>query len=146
MKSPIRLSAVLLTSAFTLAACAKHTTEIPAQYVSPLQYSNHTCKQIEAEMMAVSSRVSQIGAQVDKTASNDSAAMGVGLILFWPALFFLDGDTPQAAEYARLKGEFDALEKASIQKNCGINVERPKLPEPEPKHEESAYPSQNTRH
>ncbi len=45
-------------------------------------------------------------------------------------LFFLDGDTPQAAEYARLRGEFDALEKASIQKNCGLKIERPKMPEP----------------
>ena len=52
--------------------------------------------------------------------------MGVGLILFWPTLFFLEGgDGPEAAEYARMKGEIDALETISIQKNCGI-----KFPEP----------------
>lgn len=147
MKKSIRLTPILLASAFALSACAKSTKEIPAQYISPMQYSSNTCKQIEVEMQTVSSRVSEIGAQVDRTASNDSAKMGIGLILFWPTLFFLDGDTPQASEYARLKGEFDALEKAAIQKNCNIQVERPKVPEQaKPKEEEPAYPSQNTRH
>lgn len=47
--------------------------------------------------------------------------MGVGLVLFWPTLFFLEGgDGPQAQEYARLKGERDAIERVSIQKKCGI--------------------------
>lgn len=45
---------------------------------------------------------------------------GVGLILFWPALFFIDGDGPEANEYARLKGEHEALQKASIEKKCGL--------------------------
>jgi hypothetical protein len=45
--------------------------------------------------------------------------MAVGMILFWPALFFLEGgDGPQAAEYGRLKGERDALERVAIQKKC----------------------------
>jgi len=36
-------------------------------------------------------------------------------------LFFLEGgDGPEAAEYGRLKGERDALEKVAIQKECGI--------------------------
>lgn len=138
MKYPI----LALAGVSILGACAKSTNEIPAQYVSSMQYNSYSCKQIEAEMMMVSSRVSQIGAEVDRTASNDSAKMGVGLILFWPTLFFLDGDTPQAAEYARLKGEFDALEKTSIQKNCSIKVDRPKLQKPAQSEEESPdYPT-----
>ena len=93
-------------------------------------------------MQTLSHRVAELGGQVDKTASNDSVQMGVGLVLFWPALFFLDGDTPQAAEYARLRGEFDALEKAAIQKNCTIHIERvaPKK-EDEPRDKKPAYPS-----
>ena len=47
------------------------------------------------------------------------AQMGVGLVLFWPTLFFLEGgDGAEAAEYARLKGERDALEQAYTQKKC----------------------------
>lgn len=145
MKSFTQLSAVLVASA-ALSACAKYSQDIPSQYVSPLQYSNHSCKQIEAEMMSVSSRISQTGAQVDKTANNDSAKMGVGLVLFLPTLFFLDGDTPQAAEYARLTGEFEALEKAAIQKNCGVHVERPVVRAPQVRREDPEYPSQSERH
>lgn len=45
--------------------------------------------------------------------------MGVSLVLFWPALFFIDGDNPDAQEYARVKGEYLAVEQAYIKKNCG---------------------------
>ena len=133
---------ILLLTVASLAACAKHTNEIPSQYISPMQYNGYSCKQLQAEMQIVSRRVSELGGQVDKTASDDSAQMAVGLVLFWPALFFLDGDTPQAVEYGRLKGEFDALEKASIQKNCGFHIERPVIKKPADKAEEKpAYPS-----
>ena len=50
--------------------------------------------------------------------------MGVGLVLFWPSLFFIKGDGATAAELGRLKGEMDAIEQASIQKNCGIQFQR----------------------
>ncbi len=42
----------------------------------------------------------------------------------WPAAFFVKGDGPAAAELARLKGEFEAIEQASIQKNCGLKFQR----------------------
>lgn len=87
-------------------------------------------------MQTVSRRVSELGGQVNKTASDDSAQMGVGLILFWPTLFFLDGDTPQATEYERLKGEFDAIEKAAVRKDCGFRIERTVIPEPKSVKEE----------
>jgi len=48
--------------------------------------------------------------------------MGVGLVLFWPALFFLAG-SDKKDELARLKGEYDALEQAAIQKDCMIASE-----------------------
>ena len=43
---------------------------------------------------------------------------GAVLILFWPALFFIGGTKEQEAEYARLKGEYEALDKVAIKKNC----------------------------
>ena len=132
----------LLTATSILAACADHPDKIPAQYTSPMQYDGYKCKQIAAEMQRVSSRVTELGGQQEKAADNSDIAMGVGLVLFWPALFFLDSHSAQAAEYGRLKGEFNALEQAGIQKNCGLHVEQPKLPAPEKKDEETpAYPS-----
>ena len=115
---------LILTSAIALSACASHTNDIAAAYVSPLEYQDYNCKQIGAEMGRVSRRAQEVAHNVNKNADGDSTAMAAGLILFWPALFFIDGDSPQAQEYARLKGEFDALEQAAIQKNCGLKVEQ----------------------
>ncbi len=57
----------------------------------------------------------------DSTATKDAVVMTVGLVVFWPSLFFLSGgDGANAAELARLKGSMDALEQAGIRKNCGI--------------------------
>jgi len=105
----------------TLSACASHTHEIPASYVIPLQYQDYSCKQLSAELQRVSSRAEQVASDVNKNADGDSAAMAAGLILFWPALFFIDGDSPQAQEYGRLKGEYEAIEKTAIKKSCGMD-------------------------
>lgn len=48
--------------------------------------------------------------------------MGVGLVLFWPALFFLAGDD-RSDELGRLKGEYEALETSAIQKKCDVAPE-----------------------
>jgi hypothetical protein len=61
----------------------------------------------------------------DEKATGDAVATGVALVLFWPAAFFIKGDGATAAELGRLKGEFEALEKVSIQKGCGIRFQRP---------------------
>jgi hypothetical protein len=117
-----KLALALLVGGF-LSGCASHTNEISAAYVSPLQYDSYNCKQISAEMGRVSRRAQEVAFNVNKNADGDQTAMAVGLILFWPSLFFIDGDKPEAQEYARLKGEFDALEQAAIQKGCSIKVE-----------------------
>jgi hypothetical protein len=57
--------------------------------------------------------------QLDENATGDAVARGVGLVLFWPALLFMEGDGPEAQEYAHLKGEYEALQQTAIQKKCG---------------------------
>ena len=75
-------------------------------------------------MQRVSRKVAELRGTLDKDASNDAAQMGIGLILFWPALLFLEGgDGVQAAQYSQLKGEFEALEQVAIQKSCSIKVQ-----------------------
>jgi hypothetical protein len=65
----------------------------------------------------------------NKKASDDAVATGVAIVLFWPAAFFIKGDQETAGELARLKGELDALEQTSIQKNCGIVFKKEPAPE-----------------
>ena len=107
--------------AAALAGCATQPEEMQTQYVSPAQYENYDCNQITREMERTSRRINDLYSSLKKTADDDAAQMGVGLVLFWPALFFLEGgDGPEANEYARLKGEYEALETVAIQKNCSV--------------------------
>jgi hypothetical protein len=56
----------------------------------------------------------------------DVAATGVAVVVFWPAAIFvagegfIEGDGQEAPELARLKGEYEALEKIAIEKNCNV--------------------------
>jgi len=111
---------IVAAAALALAGCASSSKEITATYVSPLTYQNYDCQQIVSEQQRVAARATQLGGQVDQNATDDAVVTGVGAVLFWPALFFLNGDGPQAQEYAHLKGENDALQQAAIAKKCSL--------------------------
>ena len=105
-----------------LSGCAPSADKVQPTYVSPLQYQGYSCNQIRQEMMIVARHVSEVSGTQDHDANNDTAAMGVGLVLFWPALFFL-ANKDQRAELGRLKGEYEALEEAAVRKNCSVAKE-----------------------
>jgi len=112
--------AVLATQ---LAACATAPSKISGSYVSPAMYSTYDCAQLRAEMQRIAYKVEEVtGAQQSK-ARNDQIAMGVGLILFWPALFFLASGSDRKAELQSLKGSYDAINEASIIHKCGLPSE-----------------------
>ena len=115
MKRPI---AAALSAAVALSGCATASKDIAASYISPMQYQSYDCDQITGEVQRVQARVSQLGGRLDEAAANDKALAGVGIVLFWPALFALGGTKQQEAEYARLKGEYDAIQQAAIAKKC----------------------------
>jgi len=107
------------TCAIILVGCAQSADEIAATYVSPLAYDSYSCGQIYEESRRVSARAAQVAGVQDSQSKSDKVAMGVGLVVFWPALFFVGGQD-QSAELARLKGEMEAIEQAAIRKDCGI--------------------------
>lgn len=111
-------------AAALVCGCASSSSDIQAAYVSPLQYNSLSCEQLGAEAERVSARASQVAGVQDEKSSNDAVATGVAIVLFWPAAFFIKGDGATAAELARLKGEFEAIEKASIHKNCNLQFRK----------------------
>ena len=115
MKKIITLA---VSASLVLSGCATASKDIAVAYVSPMQYQSYDCDQLSSEIQRINSRVVQLGGRLDTAASNDKALAGVGVLLFWPALFALGGTKQQEADYARLRGEYDAAHQSAILKKC----------------------------
>ena len=110
---------IILTMILVLGACASAPKDIAATYVSPNEYNGFSCEDLEDEMRSLSRRVAILTGQLDEEANADQIQMGVGMLLFWPALFFLEGgDGAQASEYALLKGKYEAVEIKYNRNKC----------------------------
>ena len=118
VRKSFAISAILtLSLPIFIAGCADSSKNISASYVSPLKYRTYTCDQLTEEYARVIEESRFVNKSQDDTAGDDAVAMGVGLVLFWPALFFIES-SDQKEEVARLKGEIKAVEKAAIRADC----------------------------
>lgn len=106
-----------LVMAACVAGCASMPEQIGASYVSPLAYASYDCGQISAERERIATRVSQVTGAQARQAQNEQIATGIGLVLFWPALFLLVGPD-RKEELSNLKGRYEALEQAAVEKRC----------------------------
>jgi hypothetical protein len=113
---------VAVAAALSLAGCASKAEDVTPTYVSPIQYQAFTCPQLAAEAQRVSAAAAA-GAQ-DSQHTKDAVATTAAVIIFWPAAFLVQGDKNNAAQLAQLKGQIDAIQQASIMKNCGIQFQQ----------------------
>lgn len=116
----MRNAVSIVAVAAMLAGCATNPKDIEAAYVSTVGYEGMSCAQLMRAAEDVSIRAAQVSGQQKKQSGQDAAMVGVSLVLFWPALFFIGGDKASAGEISRLKGEMNAIEQVNRQKNCGI--------------------------
>lgn len=107
-----------------ISACASKSADIEPTYASTTEYERMNCRQLAAEGQRVSAAASRVAGKQDKKRGDDQVLTGVGVVVFWPVLFALEGDGPTAVELGRLKGEMEAIEKVSARKNCGIEFRR----------------------
>jgi hypothetical protein len=105
-------------------ACASRSDDVGVSYVSPVLYQGFSCSQLSMEAQRVSSAATAAAGTQDSQRTKDTVATTAAVIIFWPAAFFVGGDNAKTAELARLKGEMQAIESASIQKKCGITFRR----------------------
>jgi len=110
--------ASVLAISLALGGCATASKDIASTYISPMQYQAYDCEQLGGETQRINMRVNQLAGRLDEAAANDKAIAGVGAILFWPALFALGGTKSQETEFARLKGEYDAIQQVAVLKKC----------------------------
>ncbi|MDE0159406.1 MAG: metal ABC transporter ATP-binding protein [Candidatus Dadabacteria bacterium] len=102
-------------------ACATSPKDIAPAHVSPYRYGKYNCEEIAMEMEMVGQRTTTLYASLKKRASSDKKKGWLGALLFWPALLLIKGDSPEAAEYSQLRGEYKALEIAATKKKCMLS-------------------------
>jgi hypothetical protein len=110
---------VAAAAALVVGGCAKRADSITAAYVSPHQYEAWNCPQLADEAARINSRAMAAAGAQDQKATQDAVVTAIGVVAFWPALFFIEGNGAQAAELARLRGEAEAVEQAAVRKRCG---------------------------
>uniref|UniRef100_UPI0040485506 hypothetical protein n=1 Tax=Polynucleobacter sp. TaxID=2029855 RepID=UPI0040485506 len=108
----------------TVVGCSTAAKDISPAYVSTALYADYDCDQVRADLIRVNGLVQSMTGRLDKNRENDNVTTTVGMVLFWPSLFFLGGTKEQEAQYAQLKGEYQALEQVSIQKKCMLTSEK----------------------
>ncbi len=113
---------VLVTSltagALLVSGCAKHASDVAAAYRSPMVYQGQDCAALHAEEARVRASVAEVSAKQDEAATRDAIVVGVGAVLFWPALFVLAaGD--EKVRLSELKGEHEAIQEALVMNRCG---------------------------
>lgn len=120
MTSYVKTAASAIAAAAMLAGCASSPKNIKAAYVSPTKFQALSCDQIAQERSAVLYRSNVVYQSLRKRRDTDSAVMGVGTVLFLPALFFLKGNGAKAVEFAQLQGDYNVLRLNSEDRGCGI--------------------------
>jgi len=103
-----------------ISGCAKKADSIKAIYVSSMVYDSKSCKQLRDEVIKVNKRLSIISGQQADVANKDAVVMGVGLVIFWPALLLLAEGDDQKAEIGNLKGQYNTIRDVAAKKNCSF--------------------------
>jgi hypothetical protein len=91
-------------------------------YTSPIAYSSYDCASLKTNIVEVTDQVRQATGQQRRAHTRDEVAMGVGLFVFWPALFLISGDSNRE-NLAYLKGKYQALNDEAVLKNCPVAAE-----------------------
>lgn len=117
----LKKSAAVL-SAVILSACssAQQSTEVAPAFVSSTKYSGMSCSNLRNEGERLRASVSNLEASVDKAYKQDKTMEAVTWILFWPAVFAMDGNEAEAKQLANAKGEAEAIRAEMIRKGCRL--------------------------
>ncbi|MBL8348299.1 MAG: hypothetical protein JNN03_22920 [Rubrivivax sp.] len=109
---------VVLTAVLVVVGCASRSGEVAPLPVSAAQFRGWSCERLDDEAERVQRRAAELAWSVDERSGNNIVALGVGVMVFWPALLALRPQGPEADDLAQLKGRFEALSEASTQAKC----------------------------
>lgn len=101
-----------------LAGCATRSVDVRPTPANPADFATWSCSRIDDEIDRVQQRAADVAYAVDERAGNNIVALGLGVMVFWPAMLAMRPDGLEAADLARLKGRFEALGVAAREKRC----------------------------
>lgn len=108
----------VVLSCLLLQGCITRATDVKPSSTDPAEFLGWSCVRIDDELDTVQYRASDVAYAVDERAGNNILALGLGVMVFWPALMAMRPDGLEAVDLARLKGRFDALTQASRSAGC----------------------------
>lgn len=107
-----------LLAAALATGCATRAVDVVATPADPADFDGWSCVRMHDEMDAVQQRAIDLSWTVDERAGQHVVALGLGLVVFWPALLAMRPDGVDAEQLARLKGRFEALQTAADRAGC----------------------------
>ena len=102
-----------------LGGCATRSADVAPRAGDPALYAAWDCERLFDEIDRVQQRAADVAYAVDARVGNNMIALGLGVMVFWPALLAMRPDGMEAAELSELKGRFEALRTAADRKSCG---------------------------
>ena len=115
-----RAALLMLPPALLAAGCATRSVDVKPLPASPAEFNTWDCARIDDERDLVQHRAADVAWAVDERVGNNILALGMGVTVFWPAMLAMRPDGLEAAELARLKGRFEALDTAARDKACPL--------------------------
>lgn len=104
--------------AVVAAGCATRADDPAPAPASADDFVAWSCTAIADEIDAVQLRAAGVAYAVDDSVNGNISALGAGVSVFWPALLAMRTVGLDAADLARLKGRFDALQTAARRQGC----------------------------
>lgn len=135
----LRYLTIVFLMFFLVYGCAGRTPVPVAEY----QYGddNKSCNHLKSELSQMNVDIDKKNTSVTNSSVKNGVLVGVGLILFWPALFFMDLSDSDRVEFEALQKRYNALTRIAADKNCGIDIKpieiQPVKIEPPQKYSES---------
>tara|TARA_B100001059_G_C17491643_1_gene406636 strand:+ start:136 stop:489 length:354 start_codon:yes stop_codon:yes gene_type:complete len=110
----------VLLALLTVFSCstAQKSGEVQAARISIAPYLSMDCKSLATEQNSLLNQARSLGAQVDSEYDSDKGLEVVTWILFWPAVFWMDGNAEAAGQLSSLKGQLEAVQEAQKINKC----------------------------
>jgi len=110
---------VAATISILMSGCATNQNSDFRPYISPLKYANDDCHSLAEKAEVIDAEIRKLYPSAGPRVGQNTVAVGVGLFVFWPALFLIaDTDGASSLALTQLKGEVNAISNAAAQNNC----------------------------